>query len=148
MKKLVQKGCLRQSGKGRGTRYSLSNRNQSQQLSLSTDSEHKYLNSEHKDSNSEHSELNSEHKKKLIEIAKSVREKRRANPKQMRDVILKICSEHYLSLRTLAELLNREPDSIRNHYVNPMIDEGLLQLRYPEQINHPQQAYKTISSSE
>jgi ATP-dependent DNA helicase RecG len=62
-------------------------------------------------------------------------------------VILELCSEHYLALRTLAQLLGREPDTIRNHYLNPMIDEGLLKLKHPQQRNHPQQAYQTISQS-
>ena len=60
-------------------------------------------------------------------------------------MILELCSQQYLPLRTLAQLLGREPDTIRNHYVNPMIDEGLLTLKHPEQGNHPQQAYRTVS---
>ncbi|MEM8780422.1 MAG: hypothetical protein AAGF26_16435, partial [Cyanobacteria bacterium P01_G01_bin.49] len=56
--------------------------------------------------------------------------------------ILKLCSHQYLDLKTLADLLDRSPDTIRTHYVNPMLDEKLLELKYPE-INHPQQAYKT-----
>lgn len=64
----------------------------------------------------------------------------------MEQVILEICSEHYLPLRTLAELLGREPDSIRNHYVSSMLERGLLELQYPEQLNHPQQAYKRVSA--
>ncbi|MFP4102149.1 Fic family protein [Coleofasciculus sp.] len=58
---------------------------------------------------------------------------------------LELCSEHYLPLRTLADLLGREPDSIRNHYVNPMLSQDLLELKYPNQPNHPQQAYKAKS---
>ncbi|MEL4895788.1 ATP-binding protein [Crocosphaera sp. Alani8] len=135
LKKLVRKGYLTQSGRCRGTRYSLSNNNHSEQLSLPK-------NSEHKETSSEHYDLSSEHYQQLQEMAKSVKEKGRAKKGIVRNVILKLCSEHYLSLRTLAELLGREPDSIRNHYINPMIKEGLLELKYPE-INHPQQAYKT-----
>ncbi len=49
-------------------------------------------------------------------------------------------------MRTLAELLGKTRNSIRNHYVNPMLERGLLKLRYPEQKSYPQQAYKTVSS--
>ncbi|MFM6133241.1 MAG: hypothetical protein ACKPCP_03555, partial [Sphaerospermopsis kisseleviana] len=58
---------------------------------------------------------------------------------------LELCSEHYLPLRTLAELLQRTSNSIRIHYVKPMLDRGLLNLRYPEQPHHSQQAYKAVS---
>jgi ATP-dependent DNA helicase RecG len=139
LRNLVKNGWLSQSGRCRGTRYTLSNHNQSEPVSLPP-------NSEHYEPSSEHYDLSSEHYQQLQEIAKPVREKGRVDKDIVRQVILDLCSEHYLPLRTLAELLTREPDSIRNHYVNPMIDEGLLQLKHPEQINHPQQAYKTVSS--
>ena len=78
----------------------------------------------------------------MQEIATPVRETGRTSKEVVEQVILELCSEHYLPLRTLAQLLGREPDSIRNHYVNPMLERGLLEARYPEQPNHPQQAYK------
>lgn len=34
--------------------------------------------------------------------------------------------KQYLSLQTLAELLGSKRDSIRNHYIKPMLSEGLL----------------------
>ncbi len=71
-----------------------------------------------------------------------MREKGRADKQIVEQVILELCSEHYLPLRTLAELLGRTPNSIRIHYVNPMLGRGLLNLRHPEQPHHSQQAYK------
>ncbi len=116
-----------------------------------SNSEHSASNSEHSASNSEHSATSSEHSENtnqlyehLTEIAAPVRQKGRAEKELVKKVILKLCTSDYLSLRTLAELLGREPDSIRNHYVNPMLSEGLLQLKYPQLSNHPQQAYKTV----
>jgi hypothetical protein len=53
----------------------------------------------------------------------------------------------YLLLKTIAELLGRSPQTIRTHYIEEMLSQGLLQLRYPEQISHPQQAYTTVSLS-
>ena len=61
-----------------------------------------------------------------------MRETGRAKQEEVKNVILQLCSEHYLSLRTIAELLGRKPNSMRNHYVNPMLDEGLLELKYPD----------------
>ena len=135
LKRLVNKGWLERSGQGRGTHYSLINKQQPDLLSF-------IPSSEHYEDNSEHYDESSEHYKRLQEIATPVRETGRTSKEVVEQVILELCSEHYLPLRTLAQLLGREPDSIRNHYVNPMLERGLLEARYPEQPNHPQQGYK------
>ena len=62
----------------------------------------------------------------------------------MRNVILQLCQDRFLLLKALAELLNRSPDTLRTHYINPMLQERSLELKYPEQPSHPQQAYKTV----
>jgi ATP-dependent DNA helicase RecG len=129
LKRHVKNGWLEQFGRGRGTHYALPNQSQSNLLSLIP---------------SEHYEPSSEHYERLRKIAAPIRDKGRTGKELVEQVILKLCSEHYLQLRTLAELLGREPDSIRNHYVNPMLSKALLELKHPEQINHPQQAYRTV----
>ncbi|QNH60359.1 Fic family protein [Limnospira indica] len=111
-------------------------------------SEHYEPSSEHYEPSSEHYEPSSEHYQRLEEIAAPVRAKSRISKEIVEQVILKLCSEHYLPLRTLADLLKREPDSIRNHYVNPMLKQGLLEARYPNEPTHPQQAYRTLSPPE
>jgi ATP-dependent DNA helicase RecG len=136
LRSLVHNGCLSQSGRGRGTRYTLPDRH-SESFSLPPSSEHSAP-------SSEHSAPSSEQYQRLQEIAQPVRSKGSASKEVVKQVILKLCAEDYLTLRTLAELLGRKPDSLRNHYVNPMIDEGLLEPKYPEQISHPQQAYKAV----
>ncbi|MCA2828558.1 MAG: putative DNA binding domain-containing protein [Microcystis sp. M086S1] len=140
LRNLVKNGWLDQSGKCRGTRYTLSNQNSLAQLSP-------LPSSEHYEPSSEHYEPSSEHYEQLEAIAEPIRRKGRTSKDSVRKVILELCSQQYLPLRTLAQLLGREPDTIRNHYVNPMIDEGLLKLKHPEQRNHPQQAYRTVSRS-
>ncbi|MEE4381450.1 MAG: RNA-binding domain-containing protein [Pseudomonadales bacterium] len=162
LKSLVQQGWLRQSGQARGTRYRLPDHAPSGQLFASagsgpapeaspvggpgieqnsTRSEHSDADSEHYSSSSEHYGPSSEHYADLATIAAPVREKGRANKELVRQTILALCSGRALELRALADLLNRSPDSVRNHYVAPMLREGLLQARYPNQPNHPGQAY-------
>ncbi|MEH2313405.1 MAG: RNA-binding domain-containing protein [Nostoc sp.] len=143
LKRLVNNGWLERSGRGRGTYYALVNQQQSDLLALLPSSEHYEPSSEHYEPSSEHYGLSSEHYKRLKDIAVPVREKSRVDQELVERVILELCSEHYLALRTLAHLLNRKPDSIRNHYLSLMLDRGLIELRYPEQLNHPQQAYKS-----
>ncbi len=112
-----------------------------------SNSEHNESNSEHNESNSEHNESNSEHKENsdLLEIAALVRETKRVKPEVMQDTIAKLCAGGYLSLKELAQLLNRSSHTIRTHYIEPMLSKGLLELKYPDRTNHPQQAYKTGS---
>jgi ATP-dependent DNA helicase RecG len=155
LKRLVNKGWMEQSGRGRGVHYALSNIKNVDLLSSLPDSEHNQSNSEHNQSNSEHNQSNSEHNQsnsehnessRLMKIASPVRDQKRVSPKLMQDTILKLCSGEYLPLKTLAELLNRSLDTIRTHYINQLLKESLLEPKYPEQPHHPQQAYKTVSS--
>ena len=129
--------CLARNGQARGTRYRLPGQPRGGQLSVS---------SEPTPGSSEQYDLDSEQYGRLMSIAAAVREKGRANKVLVKETILQLCTEQYLSLRTLAELLGREPDSIRNHYITPMLREGVLQARFPEHPNHPQQAYIASAS--
>nr|WP_293133349.1 hypothetical protein [Okeania sp. SIO3I5] len=176
LKRLVNNDYLEKSGEGKGTRYNLPNQGQLDLFSLLTSSDHNEPNSDHNESNSDHNESSSDHnepssdrnefssdhnepssdrnesssdrnqKQLLIDIAIPVREKKRVNRELMRNTILNLCSNGYLNLKTLAELLARTPDSIRANYINPMLKEGNLQLQYPDKPHHPQQAYKTVSN--
>lgn len=145
LKSLVEHEWLTKSGQGRGTRYKLGG-SKTPDL-FSPRSEHLEASSEHLPERSEHLAVTSEHYQELLKIAGVVREKGKAGKDIVKQVILQLCANDYLSLRTLSGLLNRAPDSIRNHYLSPMLAAGLLKLRHPEQPNHPQQGYKTVSAS-
>ena len=89
---------------------------------------------------SEHSE--SGQTEKLLAIAAPVREKPRVAKVLVEETVLALCSEDWRTLRTLAGLLGRDTDSLRNHYINPMLKDGRLIARVPGNPNHPNQAYK------
>lgn len=131
LKELVQRGWLIQKGRGRGTRYQLP-------------SKHYGENSGHYNSKS----LTDLELQQLKAIALPIHSKGRVNKSMMRDTIIKLCSEHFLSLKVLADLLKRQPDSLRKHYINEMVSLQLLKLRYPAQINHPQQRYTAAKDTE
>ncbi|MFA6294668.1 MAG: hypothetical protein WC637_22945, partial [Victivallales bacterium] len=101
--------------------------------SLSSSSEHKK--SEHKAAKSEHKEL----RRISLKIANSMR----SSPILVKETIVKLCSVKELSMSEIASLVNRTEDSVRNHYVNPMVDQGLLVQKFPNIRNHPKQKYKT-----
>lgn len=46
-----------------------------------------------------------------------------------------------MTTESLAHLLNRNAEGLRNKYLTPMVREGILHLRYPETPNRPDQAY-------
>ncbi|WP_370589507.1 ATP-binding protein [Tychonema sp. LEGE 07203] len=146
LKRFVNNGWLERSGRGRGTQYALPHKGESDLLSLLPSSEHYEPSSEHYEPSSEHYEPSSEHYEHLRKIAAPIRDKGRTSKELVERVIVELCSEHYLQLRTLADLLGRAPNSVRNHYVNPMLKQGLLEARYPDEPTHPQQAYRTLLS--
>ena len=148
LKQLVTNGYLEQSGRGRWTHYKLLSPSitklSASQLDLDyVDNEASF---EHNEPSSEHNEPSSERSDRelLLAIAEPIRQKKRVTPNQMRNVILQLCQDRFLLLKALAELLNRSPDTLRTHYINPMLQERSLELKYPEQPSHPQQAYKTV----
>ena len=61
---------------------------------------------------------------------------------KLEKVILEICSKKYISLTVLSQLLNRSSDSLRKHYLNPMVKNRDLIRAYETKPNHPNQAYK------
>jgi ATP-dependent DNA helicase RecG len=144
LKHFVQAGWLEKSGHGRGTRYRLA-KQAGRDLFIGSSSgeqssEHLKATSEHLPKGSEH--LSPDEEMHLWQLGIQVREKSKVNKELMTQVILSMCSEHWLSLRTLARFVGREPDSLRNHYINPMLQDGRLVARVPGKPKHPNQAYK------
>jgi ATP-dependent DNA helicase RecG len=105
-------------------------------------SPHKAPNSQHKNVNSQYKDADSPDYEALRALAAPIRDRQRAKPADVRTSILGLCSGSYLSLRELAELLGRQPASVQNHYLTPMLKEGVLEQRYPSNPNHPNQGYR------
>jgi ATP-dependent DNA helicase RecG len=78
----------------------------------------------------------------FMEIARPVREKGKAPQNVVRETILKLCGGRFLTVRNLAELLNRDSNALLNHYLKDMVERGVLELRFEDK-THPQQAYRT-----
>ena len=69
--------------------------------------------------------------------------KKRATPDTIRRAILVICENDFVTTDEIATMLNRSRDTMSVHYIPRMVKEGLLELKYPESISHPDQAYRT-----
>jgi len=60
----------------------------------------------------------------------------------MRKLIVQLCDDSFVTLRELSKLLNRNQAFIQHDYISGMLSEGLLELKYPENKYHPNQAYR------
>ena len=58
-------------------------------------------------------------------------------------IIKKLCSIRALTSDELSEILNRREDYLRRKYLNKLLKKKEILYKYPEMINHPEQAYIT-----
>jgi ATP-dependent DNA helicase RecG len=152
LKLLVDRKWLGKHGHGRGTRYRWRQLDapdlfggtlEMERAALAlNDFPPKSSSSQHKEGGSQHKLGDSPDYEALRELATPIRERQRAKPVDVRAAILSLCSGRYLSLRELAQLLGRQPASVQNHYLTPMLKEGVLVQRYPGNPNHPNQGYR------
>ncbi|MGY6273921.1 RNA-binding domain-containing protein [Methylomonas sp. MgM2] len=142
---LVAKGALEQVGQGRWSRYRAPVSDHF--LHKDADSLHKGADSLHKDADSLHKGADSEHNVDLLAVAAPARSQQRLMPKEMERIILTLCLNRWLTRNEIANLLNRNSESIRQRFLNPMVEHGLLSLRYPDKPNRVDQAYSTTEQS-
>ena len=153
---LVSKGHLFKDGYGRWASYALSDRfriaeNGSTPDTGTTDSGHNEGNSVHSDGNSVHNESDTPYTKpeedpQLLAIAKVAREKDRLPPETTKEIIAKLCSGRYLTPLEIGALLTRSKAGIQARFLRPMAQNGELELKYPGEPNHPNQAYRATEA--
>lgn len=78
----------------------------------------------------------------LEKLAASPREKGKLSVDEMRSVLLALCKGHFVALGSLAELVNRDPDALRQQHLKPLAKEGKLRLAFPTAPTHARQAYR------
>jgi ATP-dependent DNA helicase RecG len=66
----------------------------------------------------------------------------------MRNVIAQLCDGRYLTLRVLAQLLDRAHDYLRQAHLNPMAEAGSLDRAFPQAPNDPRQAYASTQHTD
>lgn len=158
---LVSKEFLVKDGYGRWASYRLAERvagagvNAQGTPDLAAgDSERKEASSPRKIGNSSHNAGNSSHNEgdslqsdqfdpALLVIAEQARAKDRLTPESMQEVLTALCAVRELSLDEIGRLLQRNARGIRNRHLRPMVQSGRMQLRFPDEPNHPKQAYRT-----
>lgn len=146
LQSLVAQKILVQEGSGRWTRYHLPGQ---------MDSAHKLPGYQHKTPGYQHNERGSQHKplcsdeavEQLAAIVAPVKGRKRLKPDEMNRVILDLCRGRYLTRHELASLLGRHPTALHARHLKPLIDQGMLTLRYPDKPNRADQAYSTTEAS-
>lgn len=61
---------------------------------------------------------------------------------EMRVEILRLCRGKFLSVADLAIKLEKSVNTVRAHYVYPLVKDGLLEPKY--ETRRPGQAYRTV----
>lgn len=77
----------------------------------------------------------------LVALATPVASRGKVPAAEMRRTIVRLCTGRHLPAERLGRLLNRNPERLRTHFLTPMVRDRLLQLRYPESPNRPDQTY-------
>ena len=70
----------------------------------------------------------------------------RPRKEKLRQVIAQLCSDQWRTGAWLAQLLSREPQNLTDRHLTPMVRDGLLERRFPDILNHPEQAYRIRST--
>lgn len=78
---------------------------------------------------------------RLEQLAVEPRSRKKLKREMMEQVIMAVCAGHFITLQALAELLQRQPVSLRNEYLSPMVREKRLNLAFPATPTHERQAY-------
>lgn len=79
----------------------------------------------------------------LENLAFEPRTKGKLPVETMKEVVLAICSGHYVTLTCLSKLVNRDSDAFRQQYLKPLTKDGKLQLAFPTAPTHAKQAYRS-----
>lgn len=83
----------------------------------------------------------------LEALAEEPRQKERLSAERMERVILSLCRDQFLTLSALAELVNRNPDGMRQQYLSKMVRTGEMVLAFPTKPTHERQAYRAAEGS-
>jgi len=80
-------------------------------------------------------------------MASEPRVKGKVDRQVLIDVVLKLCEGRFVTLRSLAELVNRKPGTLRDQYLKTLVRQRQIRLAFPKTPNHERQAYTTAKPS-
>lgn len=84
----------------------------------------------------------------LETIAAEPRSKGKVDREVLIAVVLELCARHFVTLRCLALLVNRKPETLRDQYLTKLVRERKLSLAFPTTPTHERQAYCTAQATQ
>ena len=82
----------------------------------------------------------------LLPLAEPARKNRKLPVDQLKGVIQQLCQSRWLSASEVAALVDRDAAKLQSRFLTAMVREGILELRYPDVRNWPDQAYRTVAN--
>jgi predicted HTH transcriptional regulator len=82
----------------------------------------------------------------LEAVATEPRSKGKVDRQVLISVVLRLCARHFVTLRCLALLVNRKPETLRDQYLTRLVRERRLTLAFPKTPTHERQAYRTTET--
>jgi ATP-dependent DNA helicase RecG len=90
--------------------------------------------------------LSSGLRQRMESMASLPRQKRKVDRDALIAVVLKLCEGQFVTLRCLAEIINRQPIALQNQYLSKLVRDRKLSLAFPTKPTHERQAYCTSNS--
>lgn len=72
---------------------------------------------------------------------------RRSRPDTVRDVVLDLLHRRAWRLKELGQLLQRNPEYVRQKYVQPLLEAARIRMTRPDMPNDPEQAYRAVEEA-
>lgn len=86
-------------------------------------------------------------RQELESRARRPRESQRlTDPSEMHAAILGVCQGRYVRLSALAELLKRNPDSLRRNHLDELVKTQRIRRAFPGTPTHEKQSYRTVDA--
>ena len=137
LQNLVRDGLLTQQNQRRWASYR-----------VAEDSPQSEDDSPHLAPDSPHTAASSPHlTPELLSLAEPARLKAKLPAAEMQALVLSLCEAPWMTAKDLAALLSRDAENLQGRILAGLVKKGLLELRFPDVPNRPDQAYRTVSIS-
>ena len=80
---------------------------------------------------------------RLLAIAKPARDKKKLITSLTQYIIRQLCEGRYLTAEQIGSLMDRGKDKLQKNFLAEMVQTKELELLFPDQPTHPEQAYRT-----
>lgn len=84
-------------------------------------------------------------RQQLFQLAREPRQKKRLDRSTMEAVLIQVCQGHFVSISALANIVERDAQSIRQQYLKSLVDSGKLRLAFPQYKTHSKQGYIAVA---